>query len=361
MTASIAIHTSAAAASLDAGPSWLRAPALRGPLAASFTLDDHDARWGIDAVLPLRSMPGRKVAADNGHPTLGLGLAIAGRGTPETGGMRYTALLDRRSHLIGGWLGVSSGEREDRSQHRVAAGLWRSLSHLEVESGLISDVIEAPRREALHWGYAPDSLHWRDTTTFRDVHRSVMQITTQSALRWRRGPFEVATLGGVTVGKGFFPRRWAQATLQARATSRLNLIAAFGSRPTSSLAFDPSARPRTMIGAQLGLGPGGGAAPGQGPQAATSAWQVRPLGRDRVRLSLRSRTASQVEIEGDFTEWAPVALSATGSGWWESTLVIPPGLHQVRIRIDGREWQVPPGLPRAEGEFAGPAGMLVVD
>jgi hypothetical protein len=367
LAAAIAIQTSAAVASADSGPPWLRAPAVRGPIAASFTFDDRDARWGVDAVLPLRSMlgrgsmPGGVGQVQNGRPTLGLGLAIGGHGTAETGGMRYTALLDRRSDLTGTWLGVSSGEREDRSQLRVAAGLWRSLSHLEVESDVISNVIEARQREDLHWGYPSDSLHWRDTTTFRDVDRSVVQLTTQSALRWRHGPIEVATLGGVIVGNGFFPKRWAQATLEARATSRLNFLAAFGNRPTASLAFDPSARPRTMLGAQLALGPGREAVRGVAPPPAMSAWHVRSLGKDRRRLSLRSRIASLVEIEGDFTGWTPVTLNATGSGWWEGTLVIPPGLHQVRIRLDGREWQVPPGLPRAEGEFAGPAGMLIID
>ena len=51
MTAAIAIQTSATAASRDAGPSWLRAPAVRGPIAASFTLDGRDVRWGFDGAI----------------------------------------------------------------------------------------------------------------------------------------------------------------------------------------------------------------------------------------------------------------------------------------------------------------------
>jgi hypothetical protein len=364
--AAIAFRTSAAAESRDAGPSWLRAPAERGPLGVSLTLDGHDPMWGVDAAIPLRSWLGRGVANEEGRPSLGLGLAIAGRGTPESGGLRYTALLDRRRDVSGGWLGVSSAEPEAGSSLRLAAGLWRSLSSLGIETGLISNVIESRRREGMSWSYPTDSIHTRDTTTVHDVDRSVLQLTTQSALRWRRGPLELATLGGVTLGKGFQPRRWAQATLEARTTSRLNFIAAIGNRPTASLAFDPSARPRTMVGAQLALGPGHEAGPresnrGEAAPAAASAMRVSVLGKDRLRLSLHSRTASRVEVEGDFTAWEPVALTATGSGWWETTLAVPPGLHQVRIRLDGRDWQVPPGLPRAEGEFAGPAGMLIVE
>ena len=358
MTAAIAFQTSAATASREAGPSWLRAPETRGPLAASFTLDGYTARWGVDAALPLRSVTTR---VDDGRPTLGLGLSIAGSGTPEAAGMRYTALLDRRSNVTGGWLGVSSGENADRSQLRLAAGLWHSLSHVDLETGLISNVIQAQQRVDSHWGYAPDSLHWRDTTTYQMVDRSATQLTTQSALRWRHGPVEMAVLGGAIFGQGFIPGRWAQATLHARATRRVLFLAAFGNRPTASLAFDPSARPRTMVGMQVALGPAGDQAQGVTRPAEATAWQVRSVGKDRLRLSVRSHGASLVEIEGDFTAWTPITLIDTGGGWWETTLVVPPGLHQVRIRLDGRGWQVPPGLPRAEGEFAGPAGMLIVD
>jgi hypothetical protein len=31
------------------------------------------------------------------------------------------------------------------------------------------------------------------------------------------------------------------------------------------------------------------------------------------------------------------------------------------VRLDGGAWQVPPGLPRTNREFAGDAGVLVVN
>ena len=54
-------------------------------------------------------------------------------------------------------------------------------------------------------------------------------------------------------------------------------------------------------------------------------------------------------------------MTATGDDWWETSLTIAPGLHQVQVRLDGGPWQVPPGLPRTNREFAGEAGVLVVN
>jgi hypothetical protein len=32
-----------------------------------------------------------------------------------------------------------------------------------------------------------------------------------------------------------------------------------------------------------------------------------------------------------------------------------------QIRLDGGEWQVPPGLPSTQREFAGAAGVLLIE
>jgi 1,4-alpha-glucan branching enzyme len=81
----------------------------------------------------------------------------------------------------------------------------------------------------------------------------------------------------------------------------------------------------------------------------------------RTTVRLRCRHASRVELAADFTDWAPIAMTATGDDWWETSLTITPGLHQVQVRLDGGAWQVPPGLPRTSREFAGDAGVLVVN
>ena len=90
-------------------------------------------------------------------------------------------------------------------------------------------------------------------------------------------------------------------------------------------------------------------------------WRAESVDDGRTRVRLRCRHASRVELAADFTDWAPIAMTATGDDWWEASLTITPGLHQVQVRFDGGAWQVPPGLPRTNREFAGDAGVLVVN
>ena len=46
---------------------------------------------------------------------------------------------------------------------------------------------------------------------------------------------------------------------------------------------------------------------------------------------------------------------------WGAEFAVAPGLHHVQVRADGGAWQVPPGLPTTQGDFAGAAGVLVME
>jgi len=344
-----------------AGPAWLRAPLGRGPVAGTWTHDGEHAWWGIDTALPLSFGPARERAKAEGRPALGLGLSIAGRGTPHTRDLSYTALFDRRGREAGTWCGLSSGGIDAQTRLHVATGLWRSIASFEVESGLASSVVEHHARVADHWGYAPDSLHWRDTTTFRNVDRSGLWTTAHCALRWRHGRLELTTIGGLTAGEGAPLERWAQVAVHLQASRNLLLLAAFGDRPSAMLAFDPAARSHTMVGAQVALWPSREWAMSRSIVLRAREWRTHRVHNGRTLVRVKCTDASLVEITGDFTDWTPLALVATGGGWWRSSVTIPPGLHQVQIRIDGGEWHAPPGLPRVNGAFAGVAGALLVD
>jgi hypothetical protein len=68
--------------------------------------------------------------------------------------------------------------------------------------------------------------------------------------------------------------------------------------------------------------------------------------------------AKRVELMGEFTGWAPVALQRTGATpEWEVSLPIPPGVYRMNIRIDGGSWSVPPGLPAFTDDL-GPVAIL---
>jgi 1,4-alpha-glucan branching enzyme len=80
----------------------------------------------------------------------------------------------------------------------------------------------------------------------------------------------------------------------------------------------------------------------------------------RGELRVRAPDARRVEIESDLTGWVPVELRpAREAGWWSAELTLPPGLHRVRLRLDGGAWRVPPGLPVESGDFGGTIGVIV--
>jgi hypothetical protein len=230
-----------------------------------------------------------------------------------------------------------------------------------MEVGVVSSFVRYEDRQVSHWGFWRDSLHWRDTTTYSDVNRSGLWHTAQSALRWRYGRMELTATGGVTVGRRIAPRPWAQTVLNLRASRRLMVMAAYGQRPAASMAFDPSARPQTMVGVRLAPWASSEPKASKATTPHAQVWSTRSAGEGRTAFHIRCPGATRVEITGDFTDWTPVGLKDAGGGRWETTLTILPGLYEVQIRIDGGEWQAPPGLPSRQREFAGVVGVLLID
>jgi hypothetical protein len=350
--------SAACAEDFAAGPEWLRAPLARGPLAATFGVDERHGWWGIDGTVPLGLGLPRTRASVVGQPVLGLGMSIVGSARSDARDLRYTALIDRRSSIDGTWLGISTGQH---AKLQLGTGLWRAFAPVEVEAGLVSGLVEASIREASHWKVVPDSFRVHDTTTFRVVDRSELSTTAQSVVRWHFGRMELTATGGLTVGARSTLQRWAQASMHLQASRRMRVLAAFGQRPAASLAFEPAAHPQTMLGIQVAPW---ASRERDAPHAAAPVarqWRAQSLADGRTRVWLRCRDASRVELAADFTDWAPIALTQTEYDWWETSLTIAPGLHQVQVRLDGGAWQVPPGLPRTHREFAGDAGVLVVN
>jgi hypothetical protein len=70
--------------------------------------------------------------------------------------------------------------------------------------------------------------------------------------------------------------------------------------------------------------------------------------------------ARTVELMADFTDWAPVPLTRERGGMWGLNIFIAPGVHRVSVRVDGGEWQPPPGLTTVPDGFGGLVGLLVV-
>jgi hypothetical protein len=361
----IAIASSPVGADDAAGPAWLRAPLDRGPVAASLGIDTDHVWWGIDGAMSLGSQ--RELTGAASRRVLGLGLSVAGQGGSDPNGLRYSAVVDRRSQRNGAWFGLSTGGggQTMHSRLQIGTGMWRSFALVEIDGAVVSSFVQSKGTEASHWGFFRDSLHWRDTTTYHSYDRSGVWHTAQSALRWRHGRMELTAIGGISISQRIEPFRWAQAVLNVQATRTLMFMAAYGQRPPASMAFDPSAHPQTMVGVQFAPWATSESASTTASRttSATRArdWNILPAGNGQTRIRVRCPGVTRVEISGDFTDWAPVALTSVGDGRWETTLSILPGLHQVQIRFDGGEWQVPPGLPSTQREFAGAAGVLLIE
>jgi 1,4-alpha-glucan branching enzyme len=60
----------------------------------------------------------------------------------------------------------------------------------------------------------------------------------------------------------------------------------------------------------------------------------------RVSFVARAEKAKSVSVTGDFTGWAAegIPLSKGSNGDWLTSLVLPPGEYQYRLRVDG-QWQ----------------------
>jgi len=87
--------------------------------------------------------------------------------------------------------------------------------------------------------------------------------------------------------------------------------------------------------------------------------------RDRqglVTITVSAPGADSVQINGDFTNWAPLALTRDSSNpsQWSARLPIDRGKYQMNIRINGGKWMVPPGVLSMLDEFGGTVGLLVV-
>jgi hypothetical protein len=76
-------------------------------------------------------------------------------------------------------------------------------------------------------------------------------------------------------------------------------------------------------------------------------------------LRVHAAGARTVEIMGDITAWAPVALQRRGDRW-EARLTTTPGAHHVVVRVNGAAWAPPANLPRIDDELGGTVGLLVI-
>jgi hypothetical protein len=95
--------------------------------------------------------------------------------------------------------------------------------------------------------------------------------------------------------------------------------------------------------------------------AAIAIATVERVGRGEWRIRLPASGAHVVEVEGSFGDWEPVAMHEAEPGWWEVTLPLTAGRHELTWRRDAGAWKPLPGLPSVNDDLLGKVSVLVID
>ena len=108
-----------------------------------------------------------------------------------------------------------------------------------------------------------------------------------------------------------------------------------------------------------------------GPAPALTIGPEAPSPAERVQVSLEridglavlvvlAPGTQRVEVMGDFTDWQPFALTASGGGRFRYALGLPSGVQRFNLRVDGGPWGAPRGTGVAADEFGGVTAIVVV-
>lgn len=191
------------------------------------------------------------------------------------------------------------------------------------------------------------------------------------ALRWIRGAAELAGTLGARAGNGLVigdqgRRLWGSASGTLWVGRHLALVAAAGSYPVDLAQGFPGGRYATLSLRIASRRPAedeplpAHRVDGVREERGVERFTIATASGDARTVRVRAPRAARVEIAGDFTDWRPIALTPAGGGWFTASLPIPAGTHQVNLRLDGRQWVVPPGLVVITDEFGGSFGVLTV-
>jgi hypothetical protein len=179
--------------------------------------------------------------------------------------------------------------------------------------------------------------------------------------RWRISSLDF----DASIGRRF-SRLTPETTIWGLSVSRgiaqsLALVAAAGRSGSDPVTSVPGAR-YFALGLRLQVGSQALASlPAATAASARAPFRIGPaVGGDR-EIVIQAANVRAVELAADFTDWKPVSLRRWGDHGWRAVLPISPGLHRLAVRLDGGEWQAPPGTRPITSEFGGQVAEIVVE
>ena len=280
----------------------------------------------------------------------------AGGSAHQDGTRTGQALGGIRGHLMadhsGAWLGGGMGRTWDGQA-------WRNVLNGELggwmkagEATLVASATPTSVDDSIRYTDAQLSVRWS---------RSIVELGGEAG-------FRAGATGAVVGGSG---RRWGSVATTAWLAPNIGLVLAGGTYPIDLTQGFPGGRFVTLSlrlrssppGSEVNRSADVGGSKGSGDAANEGAITFRalPTVGANVQLEVQAPAAQSVDVSGDFTNWRPVALTRAAGGKWVVSLAIPPGTHQVNVRVNGNRWLVPPGLPPITDEFGGAVGLLVIE
>ena len=76
-------------------------------------------------------------------------------------------------------------------------------------------------------------------------------------------------------------------------------------------------------------------------------------------VTVRAPGARRVEIMGDFSDWDPIPMTASGDQF-TARVPMAPGTRRIVVRLDGGDWLPAANTPAVDDDFGGRVGLLVV-
>lgn len=213
------------------------------------------------------------------------------------------------------------------------------------------------------------------TITPTIVNDSIRYADTQASLSRKGKVVDLGLLLGFRAGDQLTTlsanvRAWASASAVVWMTPRIGLVLAGGNYPVDPTQGFPGGRfaslslrfyqHRRPVAASIDSAPSVSRRE-EKAGAAVVGFVAQRDARGAVTVRVNAPGARTVEINGDFTNWAPVKLVPAGDNWWTWTLPLKRGKYQMNLRVNGGDWTVPPGLLSLIDEFGGTVGLLVVE
>ena len=206
------------------------------------------------------------------------------------------------------------------------------------------------------------------------INDSIKYADLQASLSWTTGRADLGAVVGVRFGDQLTAlnedaRAWASVSAIRQLNRWLAVSLSGGSYPIDPTQGFPGGR---FVSAAVRIKLNDRAPTPVGlptenvassPTSSITSFTARRDPDSLIVLTVTAPGANRVEINGDFTNWSPLAMTADSArtGSWVARVPLSPGKYQMNVRLNGGPWIVPPGVLSMLDEFGGAVGLLVVE